>query len=94
MKIVKLNRRFRQFRDHGHVVAIRFSNGYSAEIRSVEKVCRDRLKGGGWSRDQDWYSYYGDRNSRYDRDASRPYWITFRRESDLTLVLLSADLTK
>jgi hypothetical protein len=91
MKIVKLNRRFRQFKDHGHVVALRFTNGYSDKIRTVEKVCRDRLKGGGWLRDHDWYSYYGERNSRYDR--GRPYWITFRNEADLTLVLLSADLT-
>jgi hypothetical protein len=52
------------------------------------------LQGGGWLREHDWYSYYGERNSRYDRDIGRPYWITFRRESDLTLVLLSADLTK
>lgn len=94
MKIVKLNRRFRQFRDHGHVVALKFVDGYSVEIRAVEKVCRDRLQGGGWLRHHDWYSYYGDRNSRYDRDAARPYWITFRRESDLSLVLLCADLTK
>jgi hypothetical protein len=94
MKVVKLNRRFRQFKEHGHTVALRFANGYSDELRAIEKVCRARLQGGGWLRDHDWYSYYGERNSRYDRDISRPYWITFRRESDLTLVLLCADLTK
>jgi hypothetical protein len=94
MKVVKLNRRFRQFKEHGHTVALRFANGYSDEIRAVEKACRARLQGGGWLRDHDWYSYYGERNSRHDRDIGRPYWITFRRESDLTLVLLCADLTK
>jgi len=88
MKIVKLNRRFRQFKEHGHVVALRFE-GWSKKATEVEKVCREKLNGGGWSRDQDWYSYYGDRNSRYDRDVTRPYWITFRNETDLTLVLLS-----
>jgi hypothetical protein len=91
MKVVKLNRRFRQFKEHGHTVALRFSNGYSDKIRAVEKACRARLQGGGWLRDHDWYSYYGERNSH--RDIGRPYWISFRRESDLTLVLLSADLT-
>jgi hypothetical protein len=85
MKIVKLNRRFRQFKEHGHVVALRFE-GWTNQSKEVEKVCRERLQGGGWLRDQDWYSYYGDRNSRYD---ARPYWITFRNEADLTLVLLS-----
>lgn len=93
MKVVKLNRRFRQFKEHGHVVALRFE-GWSKQATALEKVCRDQLKGGGWSRNQDWYSYYGERNSRHDRDSLRPYWITFRRESDLTLVLLSASLTK
>jgi hypothetical protein len=94
MKIVKLNRRFRQFKDHGHVVALKFINGYSAEIQAVEKACRARLKTAGWLREHDWYAYYGERNSRHDRDIGRPYWITFRNEADLTLVLLSADLTK
>jgi hypothetical protein len=89
MKIVKLNRRFRQFKEHGHTVALRFE-GCTKKATAVEKVCREKLRGGGWSRNQDWYSYYGDRNSRYD---ARPYWITFRNEAELTLVLLSADLT-
>jgi hypothetical protein len=93
MKVVKLNRRFRQFRDHGHVVALRFES-WNSKARVVEKACRDRLKIAGWLRDHDWYSYTGERNSRYDRDIGRPYWITFRRESDLAFVLLSADLTK
>jgi hypothetical protein len=88
MKIVKLNRRFRQFKEHGHVVALRFE-GWSKKATAVEKVCHEKLNGGGWLRDHNWYSYYGNRNSRYDRDAARPYWITFRNESDLTLVLLS-----
>jgi hypothetical protein len=94
MKVVKLNRRFKQFKEHGHTVALRFVNGYSDEIRAVEKACRARLQGGGWLRNHDWYSYYGERNSRHDRDIGRPYWITFRNEADLTLVLLCADLTK
>jgi hypothetical protein len=90
MKVVKLNRRFRQFKDHGHVVALKFINGYSDKIQAVEKVCRDRLKGGGWLREHDWYSYYGAPHGQHPR----PYWITFRRESDLSLILLCADLTK
>ena len=38
----------------------------------------------------DWYAYFGKNNGR----ANRPFWISFRREADLTLVLLSACLTK
>lgn len=90
MKIVKLNRRFRQFKEHGHTVALRFNN-WNNTVTTVEKVCREKLKGQGWLPRHDWYSYYGNRNSRY---AARSYWITFRNEVDLTLVLLCADLTK
>lgn len=93
MKIVKLNRRFKQFKEHGHVVALRF-NEYNIKARDIEATCRLKFRGGGWSRNENWYSYYGDRNSRYERDASRPYWITFRNEAELTLVLLCTDLTE
>lgn len=90
MKIVKLNRRFRQFKENGHTVALRFE-GWTKKATAVEKVCREKLNGGGWFRDHNWYSYYGARNGRSD---TRPYWISFRNEAELTLVLLSADLTK
>lgn len=90
MKIVKLNRRFRQFKEHGHTVALRFPDGSSKKIRAIEKTCREKLSGGGWLREHTWYSYYGKAPSI----GARPYWITFRNESDLTLVLLSVDLTK
>lgn len=83
MKIVKLNRRFRQFKEQGHVVALKFPNGYDARIREIEKTCREKI-GSGWYREHDWYSYYGKSKNGMARD----YWITFRRESDLTLVLL------
>lgn len=88
MKIVKLNRRFRQFKEYGHVVALRFE-GYTSEAGVYERACRARLSSHGWSRDHVWYGYYGDRNRQHDRNAPRPYWITFRREQDLTLVLLA-----
>lgn len=91
MKIVKLNRRFRQFKEQGHVVALRFYSAYGDQVRAVEKVCREKLRGGGWLREHDWYSYYG---KPPNSQSPRPYWITFRRESDLTLVLLSVDLTQ
>lgn len=91
MKVVKLNRRFKQFKEQGHTVALRFPHGFTNDAQEIEKICRQRFNGHGWLRSHSWYGYYGDRNVR---TLSRPYWITFRHESDLTLVLLSADLTK
>lgn len=91
MKLIKLNRRFRQFKEHGHTVAFRFAKGHTPEAVAIEKAAQKRLKDNGWSRNHVWYSYYGDRPNR---DAPRPFWITFRNEADATLVLLSANLTK
>lgn len=90
MKTVKLNRRFRMFKEHGHTVALRFDS-WSSDISHYESACRRHL-GSDWNKTS-WFSYFGHRNSRHDRDASRPFWITFRNEADLTLVLLSAGLT-
>jgi hypothetical protein len=89
MKVVKLDNRFRQFKDHGHVIAVR-CNSWHAEGIPLEEICRTKLGGRGWRPTNHWYAYFGKDNGR----KNRPYWITFRRESDLTLVLLSADLTK
>lgn len=91
MKIVKLNRRFRQYKEYGHTVALKFPHGHTPDSVAIEKACRARLTGHGWLREHDWYGYYGAKSGRYD---VRPYWITFRNEMDLTLVLLSANLTK
>jgi hypothetical protein len=91
MKVVKLNRRFKQYKEHGHVVALRFSSYQPATIAAYEKICRARLRGHGYNREADWYGYFG-----YAPNSTRPrpYWITFRNEADLTMVLLSTDLTK
>jgi len=92
MKVVKLNRRFRQFKEHGHVVAMRFDQ-YSSQAMTYEKACRKKLKGHGYTRSDSWYSYFGKKNIK-GYTCPRPYWITFRNEADLTLVLLSTDLTE
>jgi len=93
MKVVKLNRRFRQYKDHGHTVALRFPN-WSLDAQKVEKIASKRLGGSSYNREADWCGYFGHAPSGTGYRESRPYWITFRREADLTLVLLCADLTK
>ena len=88
MKVVKLNRRFRQFKEHGHTVALRFDNWDGTAIK-YERVARSKLGGHGYDRKDAWFSYFGPRSK-----GPRPYWITFRNEADATLVVLSTDLTK
>ena len=88
MKVVKLNRRYRQFRDNGHTIALRF-DGWDEIALQYERVARNKLGGHGYYRADSWFSYFGD-----GRKGPRPYWITFRNEQDATLVLLCAQLTK
>lgn len=88
MKIVKLNGRYKMFREQGHTVALRF-NGWSKLIAPYERACRERL--GSQYKNYSWSGHFGTRSGRND---VRPYWISFRNEADLTLVLLCADLTK
>ena len=90
MKVVKLNRRFKKFRERGHTVGLRFSEGYSEAV-PYESATMARLGYNRFDGKAPWTSYFGARNGR---NTVRPYWITFRNESDATLVLLSVYLTK
>ena len=93
MKVVKLNRRFKQFKEHGHVVAMRFDQHCVAAM-AYERAAKQKLGGFGHDRTSNWCSYFGSKSSnRSLHYQPRTYWITFRNEADLTLVLLSADLT-
>ena len=90
MKVVKLNRRFRQFKEHGHTVGLKFRRW--PEAAPYETAAKKKLGDGGrLGRPNLWYSYFGNRRSPA---VNRPYWITFRNESDATLVVLSTSLTK
>jgi hypothetical protein len=83
MKIIKLNRRFKVHKEKGHEVAVKFS-GYSSKASGVEKVCRDRLgEDCIWNSEGTWYGWFG--KKRY---GPAPYFISFRKESDLTFVLM------
>lgn len=91
MKLVKLNRRFRQFKEHGHTVALRFDT-WSQDALKIEAQCRSKLGGSGWVRSGRWTAYRGKKGD--GRFGSAPVWISFRNESDVTLVLLCTDLTE
>ena len=91
MKIVKLNRRHKQFKENGHKIALRFESYNPKTVSAYEKVCRARLRGHGYNGEGDWCGYFG---HAINSNSYRPYWITFRNEADLTLVLLSVDLTE
>ena len=87
MKVVKLNRRFRMHKDHGHQVALRF-NGWNDRAREVERVTKDTFGSQyKWhtSDYETWHGYFGKASGH---TPNRPYWITFRNPADLTMIMM------
>ena len=86
MRLVKLNRRYKAFKEEGHTWAFRFS-GYDPKIVGrVEKIFQD-LHGSQykyWGQANAWKACFGSPRP----NGPRPYWISFRDEYDATVVLL------
>jgi hypothetical protein len=89
MKVIKLNRRYKLFKEHGYQAGLRFDR-WENKARLMEKSCQERLGNSFIRGDSDWYGYFGKRNLH----GPTPYFIMFRRESDLSFMLLCTDLTK
>jgi hypothetical protein len=89
MKVIKLNRRYKLFKEHGYEAGVRFDS-WGNRAREIEITCRDRL-GYSWNQESsEWYRYFGKRPA----NGPTPYFIMFRKESNLSFILLCADLTK
>ena len=89
MKVIKLNRRYKLYKEHGYQAGLRF-DAWGNKARVIEKTCRERLGDSFIRADSEWYGYFG---KSPDGIRSIPYFIMFRRESTLSFVLLCADLT-
>jgi hypothetical protein len=90
MKVVKLNRRFPMYKDHGHEVALRFSS-YTQEVRAVEHTASSLFGSqyAHWDSYPHWRAYFG--KGKRGRTCMRPYWITFRDPAHLTMLMLKLD---
>ncbi len=85
MKVIKLNRRFKVFKEHGHEVAVKFGS-YNAKASALERVCQSRMGGSAvWNINGTWYGWFGKKPAGMHHT---PYFISFRKESDLTFVLM------
>ena len=92
MKVIKLDRRYKPHKEAGYQAGLRFEGWWDEKdkIAVIERNCQSRL-GTSWSAlHSDWVSYFGKRRN----GESAPYYIMFRKQSDMTFVLLCADLTK
>jgi len=92
MKVIKLDRRYKPHKEAGYESGLRFEGWWDEKdnINQIERICRSRLKSVSSALHSDWVAYFGKR--RYSENT--PYYIMFRRESDMTFVLMCADLTK
>ena len=94
MKLVKLNRRYKAFKDYGHIYAFRFTE-WDRKADRVEKMFSDAYGSQyAWSSRADsnfrnWRASFGNRSPR---SRIRPYWISFKDESMATLVLLKVEM--
>lgn len=81
MKVIKLNRRYTQFKESGHTIGFRF-NIYTNQCMDIEQALREITGRSGWDRDGDWCGYFG------KGPSPRPYFITLRDEAVASMVLL------
>ena len=91
MKVIKLNRRYKLFKEHGYEAGLRF-DAWGNKARLMEISCRERLGNSFHASNSDWQGYFG--KSQQQGIRPTPYFIMFRRESDLSFMLLCTDLTK
>jgi hypothetical protein len=88
VKLVKLNRRYKAFKEYGHRWAFRWQSYSPKECGRVEKIMQD-MHGSQWRWNRndarEWQATFGHISSR---QATRPYWISFKNEQDATVVLL------
>jgi hypothetical protein len=87
MKLVKLDRRHRAYKEFGHTWAFRWNHYDLATCPKVEKIMND-LHGSQWNyrTTPKWQSRFGEHGTH--RRQGRTYWISFLDEQDTTIVLL------
>ena len=87
MKIVKLDRRHRLFRN-GMAYAFKFENEWEERAR-VENILRGMY---GWEYgSRNWNTYRGKVlvfKSAHGKSRTYPYWVGVRKEEDITAVML------
>jgi len=95
MKLIKLDRRYRAFKEYGHTYAFRFAS-WSREAGCVEDIM-SKILGSQYTMTsgdvvvcfRDWRATFG---TRPHVNQPRPYFISFRDESIASVVLLKMEM--
>lgn len=85
MKLIKMNSRWIQCRDHGHTAVIKFPS-WNTQAKEVEKAMRELTGGSGWWRANPWYGWTG----KAQGNLPRPHFISAKDEQLLTMAILKA----
>jgi hypothetical protein len=89
MKIVKLNSRFRNRRDYGHTIALRFDT-WNTQAAQYEQAAHELL-GSQYSGNLMYPYWRGHFGVASGHTPQKPYWISFRDSAHLTVVMLRVD---
>lgn len=84
VKLVKLNRRHKAYKDLGHRWAFRWDSYDTKNCAKVENIFY-AMHGSQYRASCLWKSNFGHANRG---NVYRPYWISFVNEADASLVLL------
>jgi len=85
VKVIKLNRRYTLYKEHGCTHAIRFSS-WSTEAGKVEQFLRERYGSEyNWNKNHTWKSHWG----KSSTGNSRPYFIGVRDEQIIFIAQLA-----
>lgn len=89
VNIVKLDRRHKKYKD-GFTHAFRFEHGFCYDAIKCEQILQNMYPDNrSYSANPDHFSYsWGSNRAR----RPRIYWLNVKRESDITMVLLSLDI--
>lgn len=89
MKLVKLNRTHKAFKENGHKWAFRWDSYDPKTISQVERILQD-LHGSQYRWNPRgatvWKANFG--HAVKSNHGYRPYWVSFTDEQDATVVLL------
>lgn len=87
MRLVKLNKTHKAYKEHRHAWAFRFSSYDAKRCPKIERIMHD-MHGSQFSyymHNPTWKAGFG---SISRRTGYRTYWISFINESDASMVLL------
>ena len=87
MKIVKLTNRFNAKKKYGFEIGVKFNSYWDGN--EIEHACRNMLGKYSFFHDRNNSAWYGETGKAKDSKTEMyPYWIYFKKESYLTMVLL------